>query len=136
MGRFPPAARVASVVVVCLALAGCGGGGSAPVWTRAATRACLVSRGLHPQRVQQTADLVASTATNGALHVPLRGNGATILFGADDAEAERLGQAYARVAPKDYVAPRELNRNVLIQWQIQPSDAQARAVRECLRSDG
>lgn len=127
------------VVLVCaLAAAGallaaCGGGGGTPArWAAAGTRTCLREAGLRLTPVSAQ-DLVASTATAGALHVKLPYNGATILFGEDTAEAARLQSAYVRFGPKSYQAPSEVNRNVLILWAVNPSDREAQAVRQCLR---
>jgi hypothetical protein len=122
---------LAAAAGATVALAGCGGGGTSEAWALGPTRECLKTEGA--RLVPITGDFVASTATNGALKVKLPYNNATIVFGADDDEAERLRMAYARFGPRNYVAPTELNRNALIVWSVGPSDQEAQTVRECLR---
>jgi hypothetical protein len=76
-------------------------------------------------------DLIGRTASNGGFHVRLgQANEVTIAFGADESEAQRLQNGYARAAGNPVA---EVERNAVLVWTVSPSDAERRAVHDCLK---
>jgi hypothetical protein len=122
----------AAVLAALAALAGCGGESEPELFRLGPTRACLDGANI-PVRVQRL-DFVASTASGGALHALLPPNEVTLAFGASEAEAQRLGQAYRRFAganiPVDDVLYRA--RNVVLLWVGKPGDFELERVTDCL----
>lgn len=123
---------LAALVLAALALvvAGCGG---SKTYTLEKTRACLEQTpGL---LVRAKVDFVASTALGGAVNVRFRKNQATLAFGLDRDETERIVRAYQRFHGKniglaDVLRP---ERNVVTLWAAHPSDANLTTIRDCLK---
>ena len=128
-----PFLLLALLVVVA---AGCGGSKSTPVATRAATKQCAKTT-LGVKSFPSIADdFVASTASGGAFRMHLGSlNDVTVLFGKDAAEASNLADAYRRFHAKN-VGVEDILRtkdNVVLLWQLHPSDADENSVEDCLK---
>jgi hypothetical protein len=129
MRRWPPS--VVLLVGVALALSACGGGKT--TYALAKTTQCLKTKpGL---TVRTKVDFVASTALGGAVSILMKGNEVTISFGLDEAEAQRLDQAYRRfrgrnIGIDDVLRPKG---NAVLLWEAHPTDQQLSTTDGCLK---
>ena len=121
---------VVGAVLAALLAAGCGG---AKTYDAEKTRSCLAHQpGI---KIRNKVDFVASTALGGAFNVKLLGNQATLAFGEDRSEAERIVRAYRRFRGKnigltDVLRPKN---NVVILWEAHPSDTALETIQDCLK---
>jgi hypothetical protein len=125
---LPAAAPAATALLIA---AGCGSGKS--TYTVAETKACLAEKGVAMRR--KIDDFVASTALGGELRADLGSNEVTISFGLDEAEAQRIAQAYrlfrgANIGIESVLRP---SRNAVLLWKETPSPGDEAIVTGCLR---
>src|SRR6266540_1934455 len=126
MGRRP-----FIVILVALALAGCGGGGSsggavAPVYKRAPTEACLRSHSFEIKHGVKAVGFVAFTSVGGSFRATKSASKDVILaFGNDGADAKQKQSKIFRY--------RRRVANVVLFWAYRPKRATARVVDGCLR---
>jgi hypothetical protein len=113
-----------------LLLAGCG---APPEHSAAKTRSCLQDAGLRISAPK--GDFVATTATEGSFRAYIGRNFVTLSFGADDAEAKSTVDGYVRFHGNGFGLGNLLftDRNVVMLWKQEPSDAQATKVVNCLK---
>lgn len=128
----------ALVALVAFAVAGCGGGASgSSLYTRAATKQCLQTKGgIHNFASVSPDDFVASTASNGAVRVTLPdSNAVTMLFGQSAVEASNLGDAYRRFRAKNVGIEDVLRTesNVVLLWQLHPSSDDEKTIQNCFK---
>jgi hypothetical protein len=124
------------VLAAIVLLAGCSRGAEVDEPYRLEpTRDCLREAGLRVADPPRS-DVVASTASGGALRVTFADIRTTLTFGDDDAEALRTEQAYRRFAPGrlpiDDVLRR--TRNVVQVWEFSPTIDHQDTMNRCLRS--
>ena len=119
------------LVLLSLAVAGCGGG--TKTYSAAKTRACLVQHGRVVTAVPAS-DLVASAAEGGSFAVHFGTNMAVVSFGNDRDGAERVVRAYERFRGKNIglLDVLHANQNAVILWAIHPLDQHVRAIEDCL----
>jgi hypothetical protein len=131
--RIPPVRRpllLLGAVLVVLLAAGCGG---TKTYDADKTRSCLADQpGI---KIRNKVDFVASAALGGAFNVKLLGNQATLAFGQDRKEAERIVRAYQRfrgrnIGLADVLRPKN---NVVILWAAHPSDTALETIQDCLK---
>jgi hypothetical protein len=127
----------AVLALLAFVAAGCGGGptSSSSVYTRAATKQCIVSKlGVHTFPAIGD-DFVASTASGGALRIRMPdGNAVTVLFAQSPDEASNLADAYRRFRAKN-VGIEDILRtkgNSVLLWQLHPSATDESNVEDCL----
>jgi hypothetical protein len=127
---------VPALAAALLALAGCSRGGevSAP-YELDPTRECLLDNDLRVAAVPSS-DIVASTASGGAVRVRFADIRVTLTFGADEAEALRTEQAYRRFAPRRLPIEDVLrrDRNVVELWEFAPTIDHLNTLNGCLKS--
>ncbi|MGE5273269.1 MAG: hypothetical protein ACM3QU_05780 [Verrucomicrobiota bacterium] len=128
---MPPLRFVLPLVLLGLAVAGCGGG--TKTYSAAKTRACLVQHGRVVTDVPAS-DLVASAAEGGSFAVHFGTNTAIVSFGNDRNGAERVVRAYERFRGKNIglLDVLHANRNAVVLWAIHPLDQHVRAIEDCL----
>ena len=124
--------RAGAVLVLVLVLAGCGSGGGPSTFTAQKTRLCLKKD--RSVKLNRKLDFVASTATGGALHVVMRENAVTVVFGETVGDANNINDAYHR-----FVAPNvgiedilRQNKNAVLLFKRHPSDADLSTIEDCL----
>jgi hypothetical protein len=124
------------IILAAFALAGCGGGSSSSsAYTRPASKQCIeTTLGIHSFPAVGD-DFVASTASNGAMRVRLSDNAVTILFGASEAEASNLADAYRRFHAQNVGVEDVLRTqsNAVLLWQLHPSAADENSIHDCLK---
>jgi thiol-disulfide isomerase/thioredoxin len=120
--------------------AGCGGSGSEEPssYALAPTRACLQSENGVEVNTRDV-DFVASTALGGAMRVKVSPvNFVVMAFGDDEAEAQRIEQAYREFAgqriPIDDVLERR--KNLVLVWNAPPTGEDEGAIANCLKGAG
>jgi hypothetical protein len=114
-----------------LTLAACGAG--AKTYTDAKTKLCLRS---HGARITPAAgDIVASTATGGAFRAYLSDNFVTVVFGATQADANNINDAYHRFAGQNVGIADVLRQqgNAVMLWHAHPQATDLNAVIACLK---
>ena len=125
MKRILPLLLVVAVAAAC---------GSKPVtiYSLAKTKACLAGKTV---RLGAATDFVASTATGGAVRAHVPGAPVTIVFGQTIDDANNIDDAYQRF----HAANVGINdvlfqvQNVVMLWQVHPTDTQRALVEGCLR---
>jgi hypothetical protein len=112
-------------------LAACGSGG-ASLFTVQKTKSCLTEKKIP---LGGTLDFVATTATGGSLRAHLQSNFVTIAFGATDADANNINQAYRSFRGHNVGIDDVLrqDRNAVMLWHAHPSDADLATVTGCLK---
>jgi hypothetical protein len=123
---------VLSMVLVVIAVAGCGGGSSS--YTLDDTRDCLSSRGA---QIGGDLDFVATTATGGAFVATFGDNSVKLVFGETEDDAEKIELAYDHFAFEN-VKPGLADvlrryRNTVTLWAEHPQDSDLALVTGCLR---
>lgn len=80
-------------------------------------------------------DFIASTALGGSFHLTVNGNGVTISFGSDAANASGLDSGYRAVRGKNVGIDDVLRAqgNAVMLWHEHPTDAQLALVQDCLK---
>ena len=128
---MPPLRLLLPLVLLGLAVAGCGG--STKTYSAAKTRACLVQHGRVVTDVPAS-DLVAAAAEGGSFAVRFGTNIAIISFGNDRDGAERVVRAYERFRGKNIglLDVLHVERNAVILWAVHPLDQHVRAIEDCL----
>jgi hypothetical protein len=127
--------RIALIALLASLAVGCGSvSTSSSIYTRAATKQCFESLGIH-RFPALGADFVASTASGGALRVGLADNAVSILFGQDADEGSNLADAYRRFHAKNVGVEDVLRTqgNAVMLWQLHPSAADESKVDGCLK---
>jgi len=114
-------------------LAACGST-STPLYTKQATSACLVKKGVKVGPVTNAQDFVANSATGGAFRAHLADNFVTVSFGLTLKDAANLEAAYEqfhaqKVGLADVLRPQN---NAVMLWHAHPSDADIATVTGCL----
>jgi len=124
---------LAAALVVLLAACG---RGSAALYTRAATSACLQKAGFTPRSVASSTDFVANSATGGAFAVDLTDNRVTVSFGLTLTDADNIDDAYRRFRAKNVGIDDVLRRqqNAIMLWHLHPQDNDLRTITNCLSS--
>lgn len=126
--------KLALLLALVAALAVSCGGSGGHLYSLSSTRACLVAKHV---RVGATPldDIVASTATGGALRASLRSNFATVVFGATLSDAGNIDEAYRRFAAKNVGVDSVLYQqgNAVMLWHATPSNADTATVTGCLK---
>ncbi len=124
---------VTGALALLLVAAACGKAG-ARIYTRAATSACLTKAGFAPTPVATNVDFVATSATGGAFTVRLTDNRVTVSFGATQADADNIDDAYHRFRSANVGIDDVLRRdqNAVMLWHIHPSDADLATITDCL----
>ena len=131
---------LAAAVALTALLAGCGGsGGDEPSsYALAPTRACLQSEdGVTVN--SKDVDFVASTALGGAMRVKVSPQNFVVMaFGDDEAEAERIEEAYRDFAGKRIPIDDVLERrkNLVLVWNAPPTGEDEAALSNCLKGAG
>jgi hypothetical protein len=129
-----PSVVIAAAALVLVA-AGCGKS-TPPLYTRAATTACLQKAGLHPVSVTGSPDFVAQSATGGAFFVRVGGNRVTVSFGQTVDDADNLNQAYRRFRAGNIGINDVLQQqgNAVMLWRMHPQDTDISTVTGCLKA--
>jgi hypothetical protein len=124
------------IALLAVLAAGCGSGSTtASAYTLAASKQCFETKlGIH-RFPALTDDFVASTASGGAVRVPLSDNAVTVLFGQGPDEASNLADAYRRFHAKNVGVDDVLQTqgNAVLLWQIHPSATDDSKVKDCLK---
>jgi hypothetical protein len=137
MGRRP-----LIVILVALALAGCGGGGTsggvvAPVYKRAPTEACLRSHSFKIKHGVKAVGFVAFTSVGGSFRATKSASKDVILaFGNDGADAKQTLDAIRgndKLKQSKIFRYRRRVANVVLFWAYRPKRVTARLVDGCLR---
>jgi hypothetical protein len=127
---------IVGVAAAGLLLAGCGGSGEIELYELEPTQECLVEADLRVTPKAPASDVIASTASGGALRIRFTDIRLTLTFGGSEAEAERTAQAYRQFAPKRFPIEDVLrrNRNVVELWEFAPSIDHQETLNRCLQS--
>jgi hypothetical protein len=129
-------ATLALGLAAVVPLAGCGGSDPNALYRLEPTMECLEKSDLRVTARPPRSDVVATTASGGALRVRFADIRLTLTFGETEAEATRTEQAYRQFAPKklpiDDVLKR--NRNVVELWEFSPTIDHQDTLNRCLRS--
>jgi hypothetical protein len=120
------------LALVAACAVSCGGAGT-QLYTLVKTRSCLTAK--HVRVGGTPGDIVALTATGGALRAHLRSNFATVVFGATLSDAGNIDEAYRRFAAKNVGVDDVLYQqgNAVMLWHDHPSNADAATVTGCLK---
>lgn len=136
---WPPIAAFAAVLIgVPLLVLGAAYAiaGDGDLYSLTPTQSCLAGAdGVEVSaRERDVADVLANSATGGALRVRLPGNTLILSFGEDEQEAERRQRSYLRFAGGTIPVQDLLDRqqNAVILWESKPSDEQRELVDGCL----
>ena len=119
-----------------LLLPGCGGSGQPELYALGPTQECLAEADLRVTPRAPASDVIASTASGGALRVRFADIRVTLTFGASEAEAERTAQAYRQFAPRRFPIDDVLrrDRNVVELWEFAPGIDHLETLNRCLQS--
>jgi hypothetical protein len=122
--------RAAVLLVIVLAIAGCGGGPAD--FTLQKTRACLKKN--RTVRIGGKLDFVASTATGGALRARTPHNGVTLVLGATVEDADNINDAYHTFHAKNVGVEDILrqDRNAVLLFRHHPTDEDIATIENCL----
>jgi hypothetical protein len=131
---------LAAALLLSAFLAGCGGsGGDEPSsYALAPTRACLQSEDGVTVNTKDV-DFVATTALGGAMRVKVSPQNFVVMaFGDDEAEAERIEEAYRDFAGKRIPIDDVLERrkNLVLVWNAPPTGEDEAALSNCLKGAG
>lgn len=124
--------RAFTLLVLSLALVGCGGsgpGGSSDVTPQAA-RTCLEEAGAEASTDDDDLDYVAMDAGVGAVYSDFGRNAATVVFERSESDAGQTAEAYRLFGATDEQL--EERGSVLILWSKTPTDEESAAVDGCL----
>jgi hypothetical protein len=125
--------RLVALALLCALVVGCGGGSTKP-YVLAQTRQCLQKN--KEVKIGGRLDFVASTATGGALHLRLKHNAVTLVFGETIEDADNINDAYHRFRAKN-VGIEDIirqQRNAVMLFRQHPTDADVATVEGCLSS--
>jgi hypothetical protein len=124
--------RACLVLALALLVAGCGGSNEPSTFTAQKTRLCLKKD--HSLKLNHKLDFVASTATGGALHVLMRKNAVTVVFGETEGDANNINQAYHRFVSRNVGIEDILrqDKNAVLLFKNHPSDADLATIEDCL----
>jgi hypothetical protein len=130
---------LATLLAVGALVSGCGGPGDEPdAYALAPTRQCLLAdEGIRVDT--KNVDFVATTALGGAMRVRLSATNFVVMaFGVNEAEAQRIEQAYRAFAGKSIPIDDVLERrkNLVLVWNAPPSGEEDAAVLNCLKGSG
>jgi hypothetical protein len=120
--------------------AGCGGSPTSEpnAYALAPTRQCLLDQ--EGVRVDtKNVDFVATTALGGAMRVRVSATNFVIMaFGDNEAEAQRIEQAYREFAGRSIAIDDVLERmkNLVLVWNAPPAGEEDAAVLGCLKGTG
>jgi hypothetical protein len=119
------------LALALLALASCGSSGT-KVYTVQKTRACLVKKHVP---IGGRLDFVATTATGGAFKAHFGANFVTVVFGATQADADNIYDAYVNFHAKNVGINDVLRQqqNAVMLWHAHPADSDASTLAGCLR---
>jgi hypothetical protein len=124
------------IALLAVLAAGCGSTSTTTsVYSLAASKQCFETKlGIH-RFPALTDDFVASTASGGAVRVPLSDNAVTVLFGQGPDEASNLADAYRRFHAKNVGVDDVLQTqgNAVLLWQIHPAATDESKVKDCLK---
>ncbi|MFL5927857.1 MAG: hypothetical protein ACJ77E_13075 [Gaiellaceae bacterium] len=122
--------RAGAVFVLVLTLAGCGSGGPS-IYTLPKTKLCLKKN--HSLKLNRKLDFVASTSTGGALHIVMRKNAVTLVFGATVDDANNINDAYHRFRARNVGVEDILRqeKNAVLLFKQHPTDADLAAIENC-----
>lgn len=127
--------KVVLVLVLCtvaVLAASCGGSG-AKIYSLEKTKTCLSDAG--GATVGGSLDFVATTSTGGAFKAKLDDNSVTVVFGATEADANNIDDAYRRFRAKNVGIDDVLRQqgNAVMLWHLHPSDPDLATVIGCLK---
>ena len=127
--------RLVGFVLLLASLAGCGGSGSATLYSRNATASCLRAKGLDTSTSSDDLDYIAMNASGGAIHGKIGATGVTISFGSTEAEAEKTRSHYQSVVdvfgtPSGGILTRK--GNAVLMWDDTPTAAESSTAEACL----
>ena len=127
--------RIAVIAAISIAAAACGGSGSAKLYAKDATRACLGAKKVQTSAVSSSTDFVADSATGGSFRAQLPHNRVTISFGLTTGDADNIDQAYRTFHAKNVGIEDVLRQqdNAVMLWRFHPSDADVKTVTDCLK---
>jgi hypothetical protein len=131
---------LAAALAVGALVSGCGGsGGDEPnAYRLTPTRQCLLAeKGVKVDG--KKVDFVATTALGGAMRVRVSAtNFAVMAFGNDEAEAQRIEEAYREFAGKSIPIDQVLERkkNLVLVWNAPPTGEEEDALASCLKGTG
>ena|SRR5215217_6503233 len=130
---------LAVMLAVGALISGCGGSGDEPSsYSLAPTKQCL--RGEDGVKVDtHNVDFVATTALGGAMRVRLSPTNFVVMaFGENEAEAQRIEQAYRDFAGRSIPINDVLERrkNLVLVWNAPPTGDEENAVASCLQGAG
>jgi hypothetical protein len=129
---------IGALVLLVLAVAGCGGGSSKP-YTAAATAPCLRDKGFtHVTTDSSKVGFIAGFAANGGLQARTAGNTLTIAFTGAATDVPGIEKAFRNAAPKR-LRPHmrditESQGNAVLVWTVTPSQDDLQAALGCLKS--
>ncbi len=128
--------RLVLLLCAILAASGCGSGGGASTYTKAASVKCLTAQGVTVGRVPQSVDFVAWSAEGGSFRATLADNVVTVSFGPTIAKADAIADAYRRFAARNVGVGDVLREqgNAVLLWHLHPSDADLSMITGCLKS--
>ncbi len=125
--------RLVTIVVLGAVLSGCGGAKKPAVYSRTLTEACVRK---HPgAKISHKVDFVASTADEGAFHVHMPSNDATVVFSASPEGATSISSAYIRFHAKNVGIEDILRtyKNVVVLWRLHPKHDDGLVILNCLK---
>jgi hypothetical protein len=131
---------LATLLAVGALASGCGGsGGDEPrAYALAPTRQCLqATEGVKVNT--KNVDFVATTALGGAMRVRVSATNFVVMaFGDNEAEAQRIEQAYREFAGRSIAIDDVLERrkNLVLVWNAPPAGEEDDAVLGCLKGSG
>ena len=126
-----------ALAAVGLLLAGCGGDAPPDSYALEPTRTCL--RDAEVPVTSDGLDFVATTALGGAMRVRLSPTNFVVMaFGENEAEAQRIEQAYRDFAGRSIPINDVLERrkNLVLVWNAPPTGDEENAVASCLQGAG
>ncbi len=126
--------RFAVIAALALTAAACGGGGTS-TYTKQASTACFVKKGLKTSPITNSTDFVANSATGGAFRVHLKDNFVTVSFGLTPKDADNIDEAYERFHAAKVGLPDVLRTqgNAVMLWHVHPTDDDISTVTGCLK---
>ena len=125
------APRFATIAVVAVGLAGCGGSeGSGASYSVEATRTCLDGTSADVDPDPKNVDSIALGADRGAIRAEFDGHEVIVSFSESISRAKDVKDAYDAVGSDD--GRIDQKRNAVIAWSDDPTDEERRTVEDCL----
>jgi hypothetical protein len=130
---------LAAALAFAALVAGCGSAGEEPSsYALAPTKLCLLGEDGVKVDMHHV-DFVATTALGGAMRVRVSPTNFVVMaFGDDEAEAQRIEQAYREFAGRSIPINEVLQRrkNLVLVWNAPPTGEEDAALTSCLKGAG